>query len=156
MLRSNLTVAEWVRGALRAARQREPARGAERKLAAVRAASQHAFPTAHIAQMLAEIERGYGRAARGVIFVDSNVPMYLVGAEHPNKIAARLLLERAIANGERLVSDAEVLQEILHRYVAIARRDAIHVALMDRHAVSDILTFDSGFDQVPGIRRMSA
>lgn len=59
--RSNLTVAEWVRGALRAARQREPARGAERKLAAVRAASQHAFPTAHIAQMLAEIERGYGR-----------------------------------------------------------------------------------------------
>ena len=60
-----------------------------------------------------------------MIFVDSNIPMYLVGAEHPNKAAARALLERAITDGEILVTDAEVLQEILHRYVAIARRDAI-------------------------------
>jgi len=51
--------------------------------------------------------------------------MYLVGANHPNKAAARRLLERAIADGEILVTDAEILQEILHRYVAIARRDAI-------------------------------
>jgi predicted nucleic acid-binding protein len=54
--------------------------------------------------------------------------MYLVGADHPNKGAARQLLERAIAEGEVLVTDAEVLQEILHRYVAIARRDAIGAA----------------------------
>lgn len=121
--------------------------------------------------------------------------MYLVGAEHPNKLAAQRLLERAIADGERLVTDAEVLQEILHRYAAIARRDAIqpafdallnsvdevfaieqrdveraknllhgspglsardaiHVALMERNRVSHILTFDAGFDQVPGIRRV--
>jgi predicted nucleic acid-binding protein len=60
-----------------------------------------------------------------VIFVDSNVPMYLVGADHPNKWAARALLERAIADGEVLVTDAEAFQEILHRYVAIDRREAI-------------------------------
>jgi len=60
-----------------------------------------------------------------VIFIDSNVPMYLVGTDHPNKATARRLLERAITDGERLVTDAEVLQEILHRYVAINRRDAI-------------------------------
>ena len=69
-----------------------------------------------------------------MIFVDSNVPMYLVGAEHPNKAVARMLLERAITDGEPLVTDAEVLQEILHRYVAIDRRDAIEpasVALLD-------------------------
>ena len=60
-----------------------------------------------------------------MIFVDSNIPMYLVGADHPNKAAARALLERAITDGEILVTDAEVLQEILHRYVAIDRRDAI-------------------------------
>jgi predicted nucleic acid-binding protein len=60
-----------------------------------------------------------------VIFVDSNIPMYLVGADHPHKGASRSLLERAIADGEVLVTDAEVLQEILHRYVAIDRRDAI-------------------------------
>jgi len=64
-----------------------------------------------------------------VIFVDSNVPMYLVGAEHPNKAVARRLVETAIGAGERLVTDAEVLQEILHRYVAIDRRDAIETAL---------------------------
>jgi predicted nucleic acid-binding protein len=60
-----------------------------------------------------------------LIFVDSNIPMYLVGAEHPNKATARQLLESAAARGDRLVTDAEVLQEILHRYVAIGRRDAI-------------------------------
>jgi predicted nucleic acid-binding protein len=63
-----------------------------------------------------------------VIFVDSNIPMYLVGADHPNKEAARILLERAITDGELLVTDAEALQEILHRYVAIERRDAIEPA----------------------------
>ncbi len=57
--------------------------------------------------------------------MDSNVPMYLVGAEHPNKHAARRILERLIAGSERIVTDAEVLQEILRRYVAIRRRDAI-------------------------------
>jgi predicted nucleic acid-binding protein len=51
--------------------------------------------------------------------------MYLLGAAHPHKIDARRLLERAVADGLRLVTDTEVLQEILHRYVAIARRDAI-------------------------------
>ena len=63
-----------------------------------------------------------------MIFVDSNIPMYLVGASHPNKISAQRLLEQAITHGERLVTDAEVLQEILHRYVAIDRRDAIQPA----------------------------
>ncbi len=60
-----------------------------------------------------------------MIFIDSNVPMYLVGAPHPNKDVALAWLERAIRDGERLVTDAEVLQEILHRYVAIRRLDAI-------------------------------
>ncbi len=131
-----------------------------------------------------------------MIFVDSNVPMYLVGAPHPHKADARRLLERAVGDGERLVSDAEVLQEILHRYVAISRRDAIqpafdsllgtvdevypveagdverakaivlgssrlsardaiHVAVMQRRKVARILSFDSGFDGVPGVTRYS-
>lgn len=63
-----------------------------------------------------------------MIFLDSNIPMYLVGAAHPHKIDARRILEQIIAAGERLVTDAEVLQEILHRYVAINRRDAIQPA----------------------------
>jgi predicted nucleic acid-binding protein len=54
-----------------------------------------------------------------MIFVDSNIPMYLVGAEHPHKIDAQRILEKCISDDERLVTDAEVLQEILHRYVEI-------------------------------------
>jgi hypothetical protein len=132
-----------------------------------------------------------------VIFVDSNIPMYLVGADHPNKHAARRLLERAIVDNEPLATDAEVLREILHRYAAIDRRDAIgpafeailevidvvhpieledaqragglvaggtrlsardaiHAAVMARREIRRILTFDEGFDQVPGIERLRA
>lgn len=128
-----------------------------------------------------------------MILIDSNIPMYLVGTPHPNKAASRSLLERAIADGEILVTDAEVLQEILHRYVAIDRRDAIgsamaavldvadevfpiervdvqraavmldasdlsagdaiHLAVMQRHGIGRIMTFDRRFDAIPGIER---
>jgi len=64
-----------------------------------------------------------------VIFLDSNIPMFLIGAAHSKKAESQILLERTIAAGERLVTDAEVLQEILHRYTAIDRRDAIAPAL---------------------------
>lgn len=130
-----------------------------------------------------------------MIFIDSNIPMYLIGAAHPNKDGARRIVERAIIDGERLVTDAEVLQEILHRYVAIDRReaigpafetllgivdavlpieladverartlltapalqarDAIHVAVMQRHDISRVMSFDRAFDQVPGLERIS-
>jgi uncharacterized protein len=64
-----------------------------------------------------------------VIFVDANIPMYLVGAPHPNKDAARRALELVISRGERMVTSAEVMQEILHRYSRIQRPDAIQPAL---------------------------
>ena len=131
-----------------------------------------------------------------MIFVDSNIPMYLVGAANPHKTDAQRLLEAAIVSREKLVTDAEVLQEILHRYSAIGRlgvvqstfdallavvdevmpieeldvrmaqdillgtqglssRDALHVAVMRRKSVDQIMTFDRGFDGVPGIVRIS-
>lgn len=129
-----------------------------------------------------------------MIFVDSNIPMYLIGADHPNKAVARRLLEDAIADGEVLCTNAEVLQEILHRFVAIRRlddidpaldvllavidvvypieradverarrilrrderlsaRDAVHLAIMRRHDIDEVLSFDTAFDSIPGIRR---
>jgi hypothetical protein len=57
--RRGMTVSEWVRQALRAARRGEPRAGTRKKLEIVRAASKHAFPVADIDQMLGEIERGY-------------------------------------------------------------------------------------------------
>ena len=74
-----------------------------------------------------------------MIFVDSNIPMYLVGGAHPNKNAARRLLERAIADNEPLATDAEVLQEILHRYTAIDRRDGIGPAFDAVLGVVDVV-----------------
>lgn len=121
--------------------------------------------------------------------------MYVVGAAHVNKARSSVLLEEAIAAGERLVTDAEVLQEILHRYVAIDRldaiqpafdallgvvdevysveaadvisakdvlhgayglsaRDSLHIAIMNRHRVTRIMSFDVDFDRYPGIARI--
>ena len=121
--------------------------------------------------------------------------MYLIGAPHPHKTESQVLLERLIAEGQRLVTDAEVLQEILHRYTAIhqreaigpalqvtldivdqvipiekaevlrageivqsraliSARDAVHIAVMERHGIRSILSFDGDFDRWPGLQRI--
>ena len=54
-----MTTSEWVRRTLRRARLERVASDPARKLAAIRAATAHSFPTADIDQMLAEIEQGY-------------------------------------------------------------------------------------------------
>ena len=54
--------------------------------------------------------------------------MYLVGGAHPHKTDAQRLLERFLSERQRLVTDAEVLQEILHRYSAINRHAQIQRA----------------------------
>jgi len=130
-----------------------------------------------------------------VILIDSNIPMYLVGAPHPHKLDSQRLLETALSYGERLLTDAEVLQEICDRYTSIARRDmiqpafdtmlgvvdevlpieredaeaakdivlrygslsardAVHAAVMSRHGIDRIMTFDRGFDALPGLERL--
>ncbi len=121
--------------------------------------------------------------------------MYLIGKDHPLKNRAIRLCHELVLREERLVTDTEVLQEILHRYIAIHRRDAIqpcfdallgivdqvlpvevadamkakdlvlgykklsardalHAAIMQKHEIVEILTFDAGFDLLPGITRI--
>jgi predicted nucleic acid-binding protein len=97
-----------------------------------------------------------------VILVDSNIPMYLVGAPHPHKSDAQHLLEKLVSDRQRLVTDAEVLQEILHRYVAINRRDAIQPAFDALLGIVDqVLSVDQSVAErakqiVLGHRRISA
>jgi len=55
----HMSIAEWVRQALRLARRQEPLTDVDKKLAVIRAAVQFNGPTADIEQMLEEIERGY-------------------------------------------------------------------------------------------------
>ena len=50
-------------------------------------------------------------------FVDSNVFIYYVGGEHPLRDRARGFIANALAQNTRLVSSAEVLQELLHVYL---------------------------------------
>lgn len=57
---AHVSVAEWVRAALRAGREAAPSSAPDRKLEVVRAATRHAFPVSEIGTMLAEIESGYG------------------------------------------------------------------------------------------------
>lgn len=59
-----MTIAAWVRQALKMARRREPVGDSGKKLDVVRAATRHSYPTADIDTMLAEIEHGYGAAER--------------------------------------------------------------------------------------------
>lgn len=97
-----------------------------------------------------------------MIFIDSNIPMYLVGKPHPHKADAQRLLEKLISDRQRLITDAEVLQEILHRYVAIHRRDAIQPAFDALLGIADqVLPVDAAAasrakDIVLGHKQLSA
>jgi uncharacterized protein len=130
-----------------------------------------------------------------VIFLDSNVPMYLMGDDQHRKLDAQGALERALGDRRRLVTSSEVFQELLHRYSTgdrrnriepafdtlrglvdavlpvegadvfaakdlihanprLSARDALHVAVMRRHDIAEILSFDRGFDAITGINRL--
>jgi uncharacterized protein len=97
-----------------------------------------------------------------LVFLDANVPMYLVGADHPNKLAALELLSDLAEQGERLISDAEVFQEILHRYVAIRRPEAIQPAfdvlmeLIDEVVPIDFATVSAAKELVLANKEVSA
>ena len=88
--------------------------------------------------------------------------MYLVGAGHAQKVDAQRLVEKLISNRERLVTDAEVLQEILHRYVGIDRRDAIQPAfdallgIADQVLPVDLAAASRAKEIVMGHRHLSA
>ena len=88
--------------------------------------------------------------------------MYLVGASHPHKIQAQRMLEKLIRDRQRLTTDAEVLREILHRYVAIDRRDAIQPAfdallgVVDEVLAIDNKTVERAKQIVLEYRRLSA
>jgi len=64
-----------------------------------------------------------------VIFVDTNVVMYAVGRAHPLKSEARAFFEAALRDRTPLATSAEVLQELLHAYLPVARLETLDAAL---------------------------
>lgn len=73
------------------------------------------------------------------IFVDSNLFIYAVGRDHPLKAVARNFFLDSGRQGIRLVTSSEVLQELLHVYLPVARLNTLDAAL-------ELVT--SGVDQV--------
>src|SRR5262245_55146200 len=58
-----------------------------------------------------------------MVFVDSNIPMYVAGRDHPLRDPARRFLERAHRGDVDVCTSTDVLQEILYRYSALKRLD---------------------------------
>jgi hypothetical protein len=58
-----------------------------------------------------------------MVFVDSNIPMYVAGRDHPLRDPARRFLDRARTGDVDICTSTEVLQEILYRYAALSRLD---------------------------------
>lgn len=57
------------------------------------------------------------------VFVDSNIPMYVAGRDHPNREPARRFLEQVRSGELDACTSTEVLQEVLYRYAALRRLD---------------------------------
>jgi uncharacterized protein len=88
--------------------------------------------------------------------------MYLAGIPHPLKIEAQRLVDQLISERQRLVTDAEVLQEILHRYASTDRYHDIQPAydvllnIVDEVFPVDRITLERAKQIVLGYRRFSA
>jgi predicted nucleic acid-binding protein len=129
------------------------------------------------------------------VFIDSNVPMYVAGRDHPLREPARRFLGRVRAGEVEGCTSTEVLQEILFRYAGLQRtdlavevynlfvrlcpvifpvtladtdrardslqasagssvRDLLHVAVMLNNDVTQIASFDRGFDAIIAVHRL--
>ena len=81
------------------------------------------------------------------IFLDANVPMYAGGAAHSLRQPSIDILRLAQLNPASFTTNAEVLQEILHRYVSInrwqdGRRILLAFARLLRGRIEPIYTRD--------------
>lgn len=105
--REHVSVGEWVRRTLRDARERQPVKDPETKLAAIREAMKYSFPAP-------TLNRCFGRLSRATWKNDFRVQL-------PSALSAR---------------------------------DALHIAVMERHNTTRILSFDSDFDRWPTVERV--
>jgi uncharacterized protein len=133
-----------------------------------------------------------------VILIDTNVFMYAAGKESPQKGPCQRFLEKIVeGEGPATCTNAEVLQEILHRYrslkvpevgfrlfdaithlgipvlavtdramaearrlleeyPALSTRDSVHLGVMLEHGIEEVLSYDTGFSDVPWVKRLEA
>ena len=56
-----------------------------------------------------------------VVFIDTNVPIYAIGRDHPYKEPCAQILRMIAEESSSFVTSSEVLQELLHHYLASGR-----------------------------------
>ena len=56
-----------------------------------------------------------------VVFIDANVPIYAAGRDHPYKEPCARILRVLADDPQSFVTNSEVLQEIMHRYLSSGR-----------------------------------
>ena len=69
------------------------------------------------------------RGLQDVIFIDTNVFMYAVGRAHPLRDPARDFFVECNRNRTPLCTSAEVLQELAHAYLPVARPRTLDAAM---------------------------
>lgn len=69
-----------------------------------------------------------------MMFVDANVFMYAVGRPHPLRDEARAFFAETLRTAQRLVTSAEVLQELMHAYLPVGRIETLDAAFALAHA----------------------
>ena len=114
-----------------------------------------------------------------VSFVDTNVPIYAAGRDHPYKEPCAEIIRIIANNPTRFITDAEVLQELMHHYLRTNRwtigrevfgrfemllladrihqansRDLVHASVMSRKGTRLIISTDVDFDRIPELRRL--
>ena len=95
------------------------------------------------------------------VFIDANIPIYAAGRDHPLKEPCAQILRMAAKEPQSFVTNSEVLQELMHRYLAAGRwvpgrevlrafAEVMHDRIEPVHA-EDILAALELADHNPGI-----
>ena len=129
-------------------------------------------------------------------FVDTNIPIYAAGRDHRYKEPCARIIRVIADNPTHFITDAEVLQELMHHYLRTNRwtvgreifrrfetllrgrieptypedvreaarladqslqsnsRDLVHASVMRRYGTSLVISTDTDFDRIPGVRRL--
>jgi uncharacterized protein len=128
-------------------------------------------------------------------FIDANIIMYAIGTPHPLKAPCRRILDEIKDGSLQVVTNTEVLQEILYRFYSLKKieqseiaynalvgmcleilpvtrkdmdialgllkehphittRDAVHAATMINNEIEEIISTDSHFDTIKGLKRV--
>jgi hypothetical protein len=81
-----------------------------------------------------------------------------ISIDRREKIELAFETLRGLVDDVLAVDEHDVLaaKDLVHAHPRLSARDAVHAAVMRRHQITELLSFDRGFDAVTGISRLPA